>query len=207
MDTRNRQVRDSCTAEAPCDACLNRRLLERDPSAAEHVGQRYADDLRRVACKVLASTARASCSAADLVHQFLLQLLNDPQSMLSGFAADGRKLRSFLLQAAEWRMTDYAESRAVNWPKRTLEEPVDELDPRDECPSGEPLAGHDLEELKHRISTLDQASRWLLEARFGIGQFDRPLGVTEIGKRLGISAGQVSRRVKTVVEKLRRQSE
>jgi DNA-directed RNA polymerase specialized sigma subunit len=105
-----------------------------------------------------------------------------------------------LRQAADWRMRDYVASRAVSWPKATLEKRLEEFDlPDQHCDS---RTEHQ-STLAEALDRLDASSRWLLQARFGFGPFTKRQSLGTIAAQLHLSEKQVSRRIKALCERLR----
>ncbi len=204
MDPCKCQVQKTRRPDETCEESLYRRLLRRrrNQGAVAEVWQCYRAELEQAAYAVLAARRRSSCNVDDLVSQFLAQLLERPRIVLFGYDPAKGRLGPYLRQAAYWRMQDYLDSRAVSWPSRTMGASAEDIDPP-ELPSDGEARAERTAALAEALHRLDKHSRWLLQVRFGIDSFTKPQSLRKIAAQLHISSSQVSRRIETILERLR----
>ncbi len=168
--------------------------MRKEPTALQELFARYGSLFHAVAIQTLQKHP-VCCTTTEL----LLELWEHPEKVLARFARYRGPPKPWLARVARNHFLKMLQSPRVDWPShgRVYELPDDELLPeRTSRPDRTALVNRLLEHL-------DARDRWMIEARCGVGRFDRQMPVAEIARQLNWSVWKVYHHVRKLLAQLR----
>lgn len=176
--------------------------IQGDHAALEKFVLDYREVVHRAAVEAIDRVGKSavSCAPEDLVDEFFLMVVRDPSGMLESFNADRGRLRTWLMSVVRRQCFRMLRSPMFGWPGvgpvlQTLN--MDTLADRAEHES------HAAEAVQRLVDHLDAESRRVIQARYGLWPFFKPLPVCEIADERGWSLATTYRRLAEILSRLR----
>ncbi len=183
---------------------LVRGCLAGDPGSLTELIAKHWGDVYAAAAKArhLCGSRNHSCSPEDLADEFILKLIGNIRKILGGFDCDRGPLGSWIRKIAFHHCLNFLRSTSVRWPGRGPIRLCLNLDTIPDSIGGPPNVIAE-DRVARLLIELDDESRWIVQARYGLKPFRKPLTVKEIATRLGQTQWQVYHRLREILSNLR----
>jgi len=183
----------------PSNRALIDACLRHDAAAFGELFVRFHRAVYAGATRAIARRLAVCGTADDLTSQFFLQVMECPEGLLLG-CADRSDLASWLNAVSFRQCSMILRSDVWRWPGAG---PIVQNHNLNGllAPADQKL--HRLDIVSQVLELLDEASRAIIELRFGIGRCTQRRSIREIADRLGCDRRTVSRRLREAIRQLR----
>jgi DNA-directed RNA polymerase specialized sigma24 family protein len=175
--------------------------LAKEPGALEELLERFSDPIRAAARQAIHSQISPICAEPDdLYQEFCAELARNPRRLLGSFKAE-YPLDSWLFCIAVRVCQKKLRSKRFRWPEHTMQFEYpggpnavpDWHDPA--APAPIPTAP--------LLEALNEESRFIIEARFGLKPFDQVWSMAEIAAHFGWSPSNAYYHLHRALDELR----
>lgn len=184
------------------DRALINACLRRESQAQHELCVRFRHAVEAGAVRAIGQRLSICGTADDLIDEFFVQVIQRPEKVLRGFAGQSA-LTSWLVAVAHRQCSKILRSHDWRWPGAG---PIEQTRNLDSFPGPIHRKLHIVDVVRNALEQLDDLSRTIIQARFGLGPYAQIQSVEQIAHNVGCSPRTIYRRLRESLERLRTQA-